>query len=49
MPKQQMTHYYLMNVLGLPIGKVFEARIALEAIGLLRTWKKKMLVSVVFI
>ncbi|MFJ7184434.1 replication initiation and membrane attachment family protein [Lysinibacillus xylanilyticus] len=41
MPKQQMTHYYLMNVLGLPIGKVFEARIALEAIGLLRTWKKE--------
>ena len=40
-PKQQMTHYYLMNVLGLPIGKVFEARIALEAIGLLRTWKKE--------
>ncbi|MEQ6354544.1 DnaD domain protein [Lysinibacillus sp. M3] len=41
MPKQQMTHYYLMNVLGLPIGKVFEARIALEAIGLLHTWKKE--------
>ncbi|WP_445478061.1 replication initiation and membrane attachment family protein [Lysinibacillus irui] len=41
MPKQQMTHYYLMNVLGLSIGKVFEARIALEAIGLLRTWKKE--------
>lgn len=41
MPKQQMNHYYLMNVLGLPIGKVFEARIALEAIGLLRTWKKE--------
>lgn len=40
-PKPQMTHYYLMNVLGLPIGKVFEARIALEAIGLLRTWKKE--------
>ncbi|MFJ7646042.1 replication initiation and membrane attachment family protein [Lysinibacillus sp. NPDC097279] len=41
MPRQQMNHYYLMNVLGLPIGKVFEARIALEAIGLLRTWKKE--------
>ena len=49
MSKQQMTHYYLMNVLGLPIGKVFEARIALEAIGLLRTWKKKMLASEAFI
>ncbi|MGN4124113.1 replication initiation and membrane attachment family protein [Lysinibacillus sphaericus] len=41
MPGQQLSHYYLMNVLGLPIGKVFEARIALEAIGLLRTWKKE--------
>ncbi|MFJ7730937.1 replication initiation and membrane attachment family protein [Lysinibacillus sp. NPDC097231] len=41
MPNMQMTHYYLMNVLGLPIGKIFEARIALEAIGLLRTWKRE--------
>ncbi|RHW33461.1 helicase DnaB [Lysinibacillus yapensis] len=37
---QPMTHYYLMNVLNMPIGKIFEARIALEAIGLLRTWRK---------
>ncbi len=37
---QSMTHYYLMNVLNMPIGKIFEARIALEAIGLLRTWRK---------
>ena len=36
-----LSHYYLMNVLGLPIGKVFEARVALEAIGLLRTWRKE--------
>lgn len=36
----QMTHYHLMNVLDMSIGKVFEARIALEAIGLLRTWRK---------
>ncbi|HWK24197.1 MAG TPA: DnaD domain protein [Ureibacillus sp.] len=35
-----MTHYYLMNVLNMPIGKIFEARIALEAIGLLRTYRK---------
>ena len=35
-----MTHYYLMNVLTMPIGKIFEARMALEAIGLLRTWRK---------
>ncbi len=34
------THYYLMNVLGTSIRKIFEARIALEAIGLLRTWRK---------
>lgn len=41
MQAQPLSHYYLMNVLGIPIGKVFEARIALEAIGLLRTWKKE--------
>lgn len=35
-----LTHYHLMNVLDMSIGKVFEARIALEAIGLLRTWRK---------
>ncbi|QCR33218.1 replication initiation and membrane attachment family protein [Lysinibacillus sp. SGAir0095] len=35
-----MSHYYLMNVLNMSIGKIFEARIALEAIGLLRTWRK---------
>lgn len=33
-------HYHLMNVLDMPIGKIFEARIALEAIGLLRTYRK---------
>lgn len=36
----EMTHYYLMNVLGTSVRKIFEARIALEAIGLLRTWRK---------
>lgn len=41
MKSQHLSHYYLMNVLCMPIGKVFEARIALEAIGLLRTWKKE--------
>lgn len=35
-----MSHYHLMNALNLPIGKIFESRIALEAIGLLRTWRK---------
>ncbi|MER1998841.1 MAG: DnaD domain protein [Lysinibacillus sp.] len=34
-----MTHYYLMNVLGLSIREIFEARVALEAIGLLRTYR----------
>ena len=34
------SHYKLMNVLGVSIGKIFQARIALEAIGLLRTWQK---------
>ena len=37
---EKWSHYQLMNVLGLSIGKVFQARIALEAIGLLRTWQK---------
>ena len=38
--QQQYTHYYLMNVLSMPLKKIFEARIALEAIGLLRTFRK---------
>lgn len=37
---EQWPHYQLMNVLGLSIGKIFQARIALEAIGLLRTWQR---------
>ncbi|MEK4627666.1 DnaD domain protein [Solibacillus sp. FSL R7-0682] len=37
---QQYTHYYLMNVLSVPLKKIFEARIALEAIGLLRTFRR---------
>src|SRR3954453_2724214 len=39
---ERWSHYQLMNVLGMPIGKIFQARLALEAIGLLRTWKKTM-------
>lgn len=35
----EQSHYYLMNILSAPIGKIFEARIALEAIGLLKTYK----------
>lgn len=34
-------HYHLMNILTLPLGPVFEARISLEAIGLMRTSRKK--------
>ena len=34
-------HYHLMNILTMPLGPVFEARISLEAIGLLRTRRKK--------
>lgn len=37
---ETFNHYHLMNLLGMPIGKIFEARIALEAIGLLRTYRK---------
>ncbi|WP_313891862.1 DnaD domain protein [Psychrobacillus sp.] len=37
---EQWAHYHLMNVLGTSIGKIFQARITLEAIGLLRTWQK---------
>ncbi|MBD8032278.1 replication initiation and membrane attachment family protein [Solibacillus merdavium] len=37
---QQYNHYYLMHVLSMPLKKIFEARIALEAIGLMRTWRK---------
>ncbi|WP_225986271.1 replication initiation and membrane attachment family protein [Psychrobacillus glaciei] len=37
---EQWPHYQLMNVLGVSIGKIFQARIALEAIGLLRSWQK---------
>lgn len=36
----QATHYNLMDILGLPIAKVFEARIQLEAIGLLKTFRR---------
>lgn len=38
--KHSMNHYHLMNMLDMSIGKVFEARIALEAIGLLRSYRK---------
>lgn len=36
----ELSHYHLMNSLDMPIAKIFESRIALEAIGLMRTWRK---------
>ncbi|MDW0118450.1 DnaD domain protein [Sporosarcina thermotolerans] len=36
--ENEFNHYYLMNLLTMPLGQVFEARISLEAIGLLRTY-----------
>ncbi len=39
--EKEFNHYYLMNLLTMPLGKVFEARISLEAIGLLRTFCKQ--------
>lgn len=38
-------HYYLMNVLGKPLHKIFETRLVLEAIGLLRTFKQQEMSS----
>ena len=37
---REYTHYYLMNLLSMPLDPIFEARISLEAIGLLRTYVK---------
>ena len=39
--EREYNHYYLMNLLSTPLEPIFEARISLEAIGLLRTYKKK--------
>ncbi|MGI2326373.1 replication initiation and membrane attachment family protein [Planococcus sp. YIM B11945] len=38
--KEEAAHYTLMNLLGVPIAKIFESRIQLEAIGLLKTYRK---------
>lgn len=38
---QEYNHYHLMNILTMPLEPVFEARISLEAIGLLRTFVKR--------
>ncbi|UFT97996.1 DnaD domain protein [Radiobacillus kanasensis] len=34
------THHVLMTYLDMPLDQIYEARLKLEAIGLLRTWKK---------
>lgn len=36
---EESSHYTVMNTLGIPISKIFEARIQLEAIGLLKTYR----------
>ncbi|MFC4714531.1 replication initiation and membrane attachment family protein [Planococcus dechangensis] len=36
---EDSTHYTLMNTLGTPIKAIFESRIQLEAIGLLKTYR----------
>src|SRR5690625_2896476 len=35
------THHTLMNYLNLPLDKIYEARIKLEGIGLMRTYKQE--------
>lgn len=39
--EREYTHYHLMNLLTMPLGPILEARISLEAIGLLRTYVKR--------
>lgn len=38
--RNETPHYSLMNTLGMPISKIFESRIQLEAIGLIKTYRK---------
>jgi replication initiation and membrane attachment protein len=40
-PSEPVSHYFLMDVLGMPLKKILDARISLEAIGLLKTWKQE--------
>lgn len=39
---QEGNHYGLMNILGLPLNEIYEARKKLEGIGLLRAYKKNV-------
>lgn len=36
----ESTHYHLLNLLDMPIGTLFDARLSLEGIGLLKTYRK---------
>ncbi|MET3575965.1 replication initiation and membrane attachment family protein [Bhargavaea ullalensis] len=36
----ESNHYHLLNMLGMPVGRLFEARLSLEGIGLLKTYRK---------
>ena len=38
---RESNHYNLMNVLGLPLKDIYEARLKLEGIGLMKAYKKK--------
>ncbi|AOV07248.1 replication initiation and membrane attachment family protein [Sporosarcina ureilytica] len=38
--EREYNHYHLMNLLTMPLAPIFEARISLEAIGLMRTYVK---------
>ncbi|QDP40828.1 replication initiation and membrane attachment family protein [Radiobacillus deserti] len=39
--EEQATHHALMTYLGMPLDRIYTARLRLEAIGLLRTWKNE--------
>ena len=39
---QEGNHYGLMNILGLPLNEIFDARKKLEGIGLLKVYKKSV-------
>lgn len=37
----ESTHYHLLNLLDMPIGSLFDARLSLEGIGLMKSYRKK--------
>lgn len=38
---EDMTHYHLMNIMGLNMREIYESRLKLEGIGLLKTYMKR--------